>query len=210
MLSVRSSHRPAVHRAQPAPAGGSRPPPVPRFPSTPCRGRPASWGTTRAMNPPRARPEPASMFKGPRSAHLQDTVRKEGETGPVSRRGPSRRALPPQDLGLPPAPRATKTRDARGGRCRRLLAAPFQAPPPRRQPPLIGPADPLQPPARHARLARPFSGPAGLICMGNQKNRLTATKPPSRSRLLFRKWCPAGPPRPADSSHLVLSAARRP
>ncbi len=37
--------------------------------------RPVSWGPTYAVNPSLTRPEPASLFKGPRNESLQDMVR---------------------------------------------------------------------------------------------------------------------------------------
>lgn len=37
--------------------------------------RPVSWRSTATMNPPRAKPEPASLFGGTRSGSLQDQVR---------------------------------------------------------------------------------------------------------------------------------------
>ena len=76
MLSGRSSHRPVTHRAHPAAAGGEPPSAIARHPqyAVPPE-RPVSWGSTSTMNPPLARPEPASLFKGPRSGCLQDQVR---------------------------------------------------------------------------------------------------------------------------------------
>ena len=75
MLSGRSSQRPVTHRAHPAAAGGEPPSAIARQPqyAVPPE-RPVSWGSTPTMNPPRARPEPASLFRGPRSGCLQDQV----------------------------------------------------------------------------------------------------------------------------------------
>lgn len=73
----RSSQRPVTHRAHPAAAGGEPPSAIARHPqyAVPPE-RPVSWGSTSTMNPPLARPEPASLFKGPRSGCLQDQVQK--------------------------------------------------------------------------------------------------------------------------------------
>jgi hypothetical protein len=64
MLCDMSRHRPVTHRAQLAAAGTK--PPASRHPqyAVPPR-RPTSWGTTPTMNPPLARPEPASLYRGP-------------------------------------------------------------------------------------------------------------------------------------------------
>jgi hypothetical protein len=95
------------------------------------------------MNPSLARPEPASLFKGPLSGCLQDMVQK---------------------------------RAVLAGGClaagHQLSGLPFGCPP------LVDPPTPSVARARHPALVGHFLFSAKFICMGKQKNRLTAAQRP--------------------------------
>jgi hypothetical protein len=69
----RSSHRPVTHRAQPAAVAGKPTSAIARHPQYAVPpGRSLSWRSTPTMNPPLAKPEPASLFRGPRSGNMQN------------------------------------------------------------------------------------------------------------------------------------------
>ena len=78
-----SSQRPVTHRAHPAPIAETSPRRVAGIPSTPYTPeRAVSWRSTATYEPPRARPEPASLSRGTRSGRLQDKVLR-GDAGPA-------------------------------------------------------------------------------------------------------------------------------
>lgn len=75
---------------------------------------------------------------------------------------------------------------------------------------LISPPGAFRCSARHAGFVRHFFCSAKFICMGKQKNRLTATKHKNRSVRLFYKWCSFESPLPSDSVRTHHFSMRRP